>query len=98
LTYYYRRSLPLRSGEVAFIVYAILPANGKPDPVPVVGGFPVGWRPTENPGECLAEHGTPSRYFVCSVPRSQFKHYTRLTEAEALALYPDLLRCRAQLR
>jgi len=92
VTYFYRRSITVRSGESAFIVYAILPTSGRRDPVPIVAGFPAGWRPTENPGQCLAEPGSSSRYFVTTVPRSQFKHYTRLAEAEALAIYPDLLR------
>jgi hypothetical protein len=73
-------------------VYAVRPTEGKPDPVPVVAGFPAGWRPTENPGQCLAEPASAARYFLTSVPRSQFRHYERITKADALALYPDLLR------
>jgi hypothetical protein len=92
LTYFYRRSLTLRSGEVSVIVYAVAPTDDKPDPVPVVAAFPAGWRPTEQPAMCLAEPGAPSRYFVTTIPRSQFKHFTRLAESDALAIYPDLLR------
>jgi hypothetical protein len=92
VTYFYRRSLTLRSGEAAFIVYAVLPTIGKPDPVPVGAGFPAGWRPTENPGQCLADPRSPSRYFLTSVPRSQFRHNEPISEDEALTLFPDLLR------
>jgi len=42
VTYFYRRSLELRSGVRAFVVYAVLPTHGKPDPVPVIAGFPPG--------------------------------------------------------
>jgi hypothetical protein len=90
--HFYRRSLTLRSGETEFVVYAVLPTRGKPDPVPVLAGFPVGWRPTPNAGECLADATSRERYFLTSVPRSQFKHYVKISEPEALALYPDLLR------
>ena len=50
-TYFYRRSLELRSGTRGFVVYAVLPTKGKPDPVPVIAGMPEGWPPTENPGQ-----------------------------------------------
>jgi len=36
-TFFYRRSLELRSGVRSYIVYAVLPSNGKPDPVPRAG-------------------------------------------------------------
>jgi hypothetical protein len=90
--YYYRRSSELRSGIRSFIVYAVAPADGKPDPVPVVGGFPAGWRPTENPGQCLADDRSTVGYFITTVPRNQFRHYERISERDALELYPDLLR------
>jgi hypothetical protein len=89
VAYFYRRPITLRNGEVAVIVYAVLPTNAKPDPLPVVAGFPAGWRPTENPGQCLAEPGAPLRYFVTTVPRSQFPRYDQITESDALASYPD---------
>jgi hypothetical protein len=90
--YFYRRSLELRSGARSYIVYAVFPTEGKPDPVPVVGGFPAGWRPTENPGQCLADDRATVGYFITTVPRSQFRHYERITERDALELYPDLVR------
>jgi hypothetical protein len=73
-------------------VYAVLPTQGKPDPVPVVGGFPPGWRPTENPGQCLADSSTSEHYDLTTVPRNQFRHHERISEVQALDLYPDLLR------
>ena len=77
-------------------MYAVVPAAGeRHDPVPVVAGFPASWRPTENPGQCLAELGAPAEIFDTFVPRSQFRHYERISEADALALYPDLFRPRA---
>lgn len=91
-TYFYRRSLELRSGARSYIVYAVLPTNGKPDPVPVVAGFPPGWGPTDFPGQCLAEDRDTVGYFVTRVPRNQFRHYERITETQALALYPEILR------
>jgi hypothetical protein len=72
-----------------FIVYAVTPIEGeKPDPVPVVAGFPENWRPTENAGQCLFTLGAPACVVETFVPRSQFRHYERISEAEALALYP----------
>ena len=93
MAFYYRRSISDRSGVAEYVVYAVVPIPGeKPDPVPVIGGFPAGWRPTENPGQCLAEVGAPAAVLETFVPRSQFRHYQQISEAEALALYPDLLR------
>jgi len=89
--FFYRRALTPRDGSVSFVVYAVIPTEGKPDPVPVMAGFPAGWRPTDFPGQCVAVLGADAAYFLTSVPRSQFRHYTRQTEAEALALYPQLL-------
>ena len=36
--------------------------------------------------------GSTERYFLTSVPRNQFRHYERITEAQALEIYPDFLR------
>ena len=57
----------------------------------VVAGFPAGWRPTENPGQCLGEIGSDAGIFETFVPRSQFRPYQWISEAEALALFPDVL-------
>lgn len=90
--YFYRRSLGGRDSAELSVVYAVLPADGKPNPVPVVAGFPVGWRATENPGQCLADPASLESCFLTAVPRSQFRHYQPITEADALGLYPDLIR------
>jgi len=58
--------------------------------VPVIAGLPAGWRPTDFPGQCLAEMGTEPAIFETFVPRSQFKRYSAISRAEALALYPAL--------
>ena len=58
--------------------------------MPVVAGFPAGWRPTENPGRCLAQMGAGPAIFETFVPRSHFSHYTAISRAEAVALYPAL--------
>jgi hypothetical protein len=92
-TYFRRRSIELRAGAKLSVVYAVTPIAGeRPDPVPVVSGCPAGWRPTENPGQCLPQRDAPARYFQTAVPRSQFRHFQRLVAADALALYPNLLR------
>jgi hypothetical protein len=78
-------------GVVEYVVYAVEPIPGeKPDPVPVVAGFPPGWCPTENPGQCLADFSTEARIFETFVPRSQFRHYERISQADALERYPGL--------
>lgn len=91
MTYFYRRSLELRSDAKSSVVYALLLTDGKPDPVPGVAGMLPGWCATENPGQCLACDRSNVGNFVSAVPRSQFRHYKRISDAEALALYPDLL-------
>jgi len=73
-------------------MYTVLPTRGKPDPVPVVAAFTVGWRSTDYPGQCLADDPCTTHYFLTSVPRSQSRHYDRIAEADALQLYLDLLR------
>jgi hypothetical protein len=74
------------------VVYAAVPREVvKPDPVPVIAGFLAGWRPTDNPGQRPAVPGAPAGVFVTHAPRSQFRHYERMSRAEALELHPDLL-------
>jgi len=91
MAYFYRRSITDRGGNTVFVVYAVVPIPGeKPDPVPVVAAFPAWWRPSENPGQCLAEMGAEPAVFETFVPRDQFRYYERMSEAEALALYRDL--------
>lgn len=89
--FFYRRALADRTDKAVTVVYAVFPTDGKPDPVPVLAGFPAGWRPTDSPGQCLADPLSTGGYFLTTVPRSQFRHDQRIDEAEALALYPDLL-------
>jgi hypothetical protein len=59
--------------------------------VPVVAGFPVGWRPTEQPGQCLAELGASAGVFDTFVPHNQFRQYERISEEDALAPLPQLV-------
>ena len=94
MAFFYRRSITDRSSTVPLcVVYGVEPTPGaKPDPVPVIGGFPSGWHPTELPGQCLADASTEARVFATEVPRRQFRHYDRISEAEALTLYPQLRR------
>jgi hypothetical protein len=48
--YFYRRSLGGRDAALKFVVYAVVPSGqAKLDPVPVIAGFPPGWRPTDTP-------------------------------------------------
>lgn len=90
---FYQRALELHDGTAPTVVYAVQTrADAKPDPVPMIAGFSAGWRPTENPGQCLAVQGAGAAVILTHVPRSQFRHYERISRAEALALYPDLLR------
>jgi hypothetical protein len=42
------------------------------------------WRPTEKPGQTLFLMGAPAGIYETFVPRSQFRHYTRIGEAEAV--------------
>ncbi|HKH93449.1 MAG TPA: hypothetical protein VKA54_16720 [Gemmatimonadaceae bacterium] len=78
MTFFYRRSITDRGGNVVYVVYAVIPIPGeKPDPVPVIAGFPAGWVPTENPGQCLAKLGSEAAIFETFVPRSQFRHHER---------------------
>ena len=89
--YYYRRSLELRAGAPQHVVYAVRAVEGeKPDPVPVLAGFPENWRPTENPGQCLFVLGATAAVLETHVPRSQFRVCTKIDEAEACALFPRL--------
>jgi hypothetical protein len=91
--YYYRRELTITAGVTQSIVYAVRPIPGeKPDPVPVIAGYPENWRPTENAGQCLFALGAPAQLYETFVPRSQFRHYQRIEEAEATRLFPELLR------
>jgi hypothetical protein len=93
LVYYYRRTLGGRAGAGLSVIYAVLPRNGdKPDPVPVVAGFPDGWRPTDHPGQCLRDPTVDAHYYLTAVPRRLFPRYEALSEADALALYPELPR------
>ena len=74
MPFFYRRPITLRAGDPQHVVYAVLPVPGeKPDPVPVLAGFPAGWCPTENSGQCLADFSTEARIFETFVPRSQFR-------------------------
>jgi hypothetical protein len=92
MAYFYRRSITDRGGNVVFVVYAVVPIPGeKPNPVPVIAAFPAGWRPTENPGQCLAAVGAEAAIFETFVPRSQFRHFQRISEAEAVTFYPGLV-------
>ena len=93
MAFFYRRSLGGRDAAGQHVVYVVVPIpGGKRDSEPVIGGFPAGWRPTENPGQCLAAPGDPPAVLETFVPRSQFRHYERISEAEALTFFPDLLR------
>jgi hypothetical protein len=72
--FFYRRSITPRAGIALCVVYGVQPIEGeKPDPVPVLAGFPAGWRPTETPGQCFAAPGSEAGIFVTAVPRSQFR-------------------------
>ena len=76
---------------MVFVVNAVTPiAAEKPEPVPVLAGFPAEWRPTENPGHCLAKLGSKARLLKTFVPRSQFRRYDHIGRAEALAMHPAL--------
>lgn len=91
--YFYRRSIEIRAGTKVWVVYAVIPVDGqRPDPVPVVAGFPENWKPVnEVPGICLFQLDIPTQIYLTAVPRGQFRHFERISEAEALALYPELL-------
>jgi hypothetical protein len=91
--YLYRRSITDPGGNVVYVVYAVGSIPGeKPEPIPALAAFPAGWRATDFPGQCLAVVGAQSEIFEKCAPRSQFRHYERMTKADALGLYPDLLR------
>jgi hypothetical protein len=90
--YFDRRPIIVAAGATVWVVYAVTPTEGKPDPAPAITGFPPGWRPTENPGQCLADSASVGQYFLTYVPRSQFRHYEAITESDALIPSPDLLR------
>jgi hypothetical protein len=92
---YFKRTLALReTDDAGTIIYAVreVPRAERTDPVQVIAGFPVGWRPTMNPGEALCDRSSTQQIFRCQVPRSGFArgHYTEVAELEALGLYPDL--------
>jgi hypothetical protein len=89
---YFRRNIELREASAGCVVYAVrpVPKEQRTDPVRAWGAFPPGWRPTENPGQVLFDAATAQQYWFCAVPRSQFKHYTQITELEARKLYPGL--------
>jgi hypothetical protein len=89
---YYRRALGDRVGSAPDVVYAVVSKPGeRQDPVPVLGAFPPGWRPTENPGQILFTRAAGVGYVPCEVPRSQFRHYQRIEEGEAVRLYADIV-------
>jgi hypothetical protein len=90
--FFYRRSIALRADVADYVVYAVVASEdgSKPDSLPAIAGFPAGWRPTENPGQCLADFSTEPSVYCTFVPRNQFRHYTRIERGEALGLYPDL--------
>lgn len=89
--YFYRRSIELRAGAAQYVVYAVTPMAGeKPDPVPVVGGYPENWRPSGELGMNLHVQGAPAGIFETVIPRNRFKHFERISEAEALELYSGL--------
>ena len=92
-TFFYRRSIELRAGVADYIVYAVQPAEGaRPDPVPVIAAYPAGWVPTDLPGQCLFDRDAPARTYETCVPLSQFRHYERITQEDAIALHPALFR------
>jgi hypothetical protein len=93
LLYYHRRTLGGGDGAGLSVVYAVLPTSGeRPDPVPVVAGFPTGWRPTDHPGQCLRDPSADALYYLTTVPLRLFRKYETMSEADALALYPELPR------
>jgi hypothetical protein len=93
---YFRRRISIgRDGlPIAFdsIVYAVRLGELRPAPgiIAVLGAFPPPWRPTENPGEALLDRSSAQAFFDCEVPRATFKHFDRISEAEAQALYPEI--------
>jgi hypothetical protein len=88
--HYFLRPLTLRDRDAGAIVYAARGSNEKRDPVRVIGAFPLGWRPTDNPGQAHLDRSCTFQYWETHVPRSSFKHYRKIGEAEALRLYPRL--------
>ncbi|MEP6992220.1 MAG: hypothetical protein ABJA80_14910 [bacterium] len=93
--HYFLRKLSHGEGDVGSIVYVAVSSDGlardaRQDPVRVYAGFPLGWRPTENPGEALHDHACREQYWFCELPRKSFRHYARIEQEDALRLYPGL--------
>lgn len=94
---YFRRSISLGAGGIAlppdYVVYRVERSPGAhQDPVPVVGAFPPHWRPLDSsPGVVNFDRTAAEPLVVrCWLERSAFRHYQRIDERDALALYPEL--------
>jgi hypothetical protein len=88
--FYFRRSLELHPGAAGAVVYVTVASDERMDPVDVLGAFPPGWRPTDLPGQVLHDDRSTVLCPRCQVPRSQFRHYTRLDEPAVVAIYPRI--------
>jgi hypothetical protein len=64
--------------------------DARPDPVPMLAACPAEWVPADFPGQCLFDRDVPARFYEAFVPPSQFRHYTRITRDDTIALYPSL--------
>jgi hypothetical protein len=91
--HYFRRTIETRDAQLEdCVIYAVraVPPEERTDPVRVVAGFPIHWRPTENPGQLFWDPASTERYWLCEVPRNQFRHYQEISRDDALAAYPGL--------
>jgi hypothetical protein len=79
----------MQHGVIVYALFRDAPAPS-PDLVAAVGAFPLGYRPTENPGEVLTDKESTMHFWTCDVRRDQLVHYERIRAAQAFTLYPRL--------
>ena len=89
---YLRRALDHATDGLGRVVYALIPnpSTISPNAVVAVGAFPRGLRPADEAGQVVRDDWCVAQYWTCDVPRAQIDRWERITEADALALYPQL--------
>jgi hypothetical protein len=89
---YLLRHLAGATTDIGDVVYAVFPAAPAPDPavVAAIGAFPLGCRPTEQPGQVLFDAETTMQFWTCDLVRRDARRWPRIDEEDAFVLYPRL--------
>ena len=87
MRFVYRRTITNRAGTLEYVVYAVESSDdgSNLDRIPVVAGFPAGWRPTHHPGQCLAELGAEAAIIETSCRSGTMSESAKLARCWRIA-------------